>query len=168
MLDISRYTLVAKHIATESDPDDIAIPDPTAVPGHSYAYRVIAVNTVQLKSAPSIILDASPTPASVNAPSLAGAAIYDRTTESITFKIKSESPGTRAFMIERALVPAGSAPNAVLNYVQINTVSPDTSGTTAIKDPDVLEGRQYSYRIYAIDQTGNVSKLPLIVPGTAQ
>lgn len=147
----SNYTAVATLTANPSSTSTVVLTDSTVQPGYTYAYRIVAVNSVGMVSEYSAIMDAEVMHVYANPATLVGQPSYDSGKNQITFKV--QSAGAQMFVVERALDGA-----AQTKWVQVGSVAADSTGAASVIDGMVRAGGQtYFYRISAFDVDGNTS-----------
>lgn len=149
MMEPANYTKVYTITVNPSDPGPFIWEDKTVDGGKSYIYRVVAINTANLKSTESPLLDATVFKTSVPKPSLVGTP--SATDSAVTLNLQvGPRDGVKAFIVRRQV---GAKPFRSLGTFQAAA----NSAPTAIQDVAVRSGMTYSYEIRALDYAGNVS-----------
>jgi hypothetical protein len=152
MVDPANYTKVHTLTVSPSDAGPFYWEDKTVEGGKSYIYRVVAINTANLKSTESALLDATVFKTSVPAPTLASPPNIGASGVILNLKVDPRD-GAKAFIIRRQVGTKAMR--------QLGTVAAAQSGNvTAFQDNAIRSGVAYNYEIQSVDYAGNVS-LPL-------
>jgi len=156
LLALNTYQPVATVTVNPASTATVSLTDTTAQPGNTYAYYVVAVNSQNMNSDSSAILDAEVMHVFANTPMLASQPAYDATKRTISFSV--QAAGAQMFVVERSLSGPPVIGPPPTQWTQIASIAANASGQAVVSDGMVRSGGQsYYYRVSAFDADGNSS-----------
>jgi hypothetical protein len=150
-MDLSTYTQL--QVSPKIDATTVTFIDSDLQAGAHYLYRVIAVNSDNLSSAASGVMDITPVKLYADPPVAGSGPRFDEAASTLTISWNAPASGAVSYIIERAI--DGPSPK----FIPLDTV-PVQAGTGAPSyvDTNVRPGRAYIYRVISVDVEGNTSK----------